>query len=926
MALVASLLRPLHRQQPAQRDRQGELTTRAADIVAGLRVLRGIGGEQVFAERYRRGVAGGARGGVRVARVESVLEARPGAAARRLRRAGDLARRAVRDARPDQRRRARRVLRLRRVPDQPAAHADRGGRQDDPGARRRPPGGPAAALEPEITDPATRCRCRRPGASWPTCVRTRPAARPAHRAGRRPPRGRHRDRRPARPVRRRRRHAAAACRCGPLALGDGPRRGSWWPTTTPGCSPACCATELDPPAGPAPGAVEAALHAACAEDIVEALPGGLDACVAERGRAFSGGQQQRLRLARALLADPEILVLVEPTSAVDAHTEARIADRLRRGPRRPDHRGLHDQPAGARPRRPGGASSGRPGRRRGHPPRAAAPSRATARHAARTSRRRGRRSRHEHADARCRSPTRRRSAGTPAADPPSTRGALASRSACTRSPRCAGLVGPRLLGDLVRASSRAPPRHRRPSPGLAAFVVAQAVLIRYAYLRRPGSASGCWPSCARSSSTGCSPCRCPRSSGPAPATCSPAPPATSTRCPAACGTRAGDADRRADRAAHLGALVLVGPLLALPCLLVVPLLLVATRWYLRRAPDGYLRENAAYAEITDGLAETVEGARTVEALRLGGRRRARDRRRHPRGRTPPSATPCACARCSSRPWRSATCSRGGDAAPRRLALPAGLGDARPGHRRHAVRPAAHRPAGPAALLARRAAGRRRRRWPGCSGWPRCRDDRRSPAGGAAPGRRSELAAATSGTPTARAVTCCTASTSTSGRASGWRWSARPVPASRRWAGCSPASRAPRGPVTVGGACPGRAAAGRAARPRRAGHPGAPRLRRHAARQPGAGPAGRRPTTRCAPRWPRSTPWTGSLALPDGLDTEVGAGGRALTAGAGPAARAGPAGAGRPAHAGPGRGDVAARPAGRPAPGALAGRRAATAAR
>ena len=51
--------------------------------------------------------------------------------------------------------------------------------------------------------------------------------------------------------------------------------------------------------------------------------------VAERGRTFSGGQRQRLVLARALTLDPEILVLVEPTSAVDAHTEARIASRLR---------------------------------------------------------------------------------------------------------------------------------------------------------------------------------------------------------------------------------------------------------------------------------------------------------------------------------------------------------------------------------------------------------------------------------------------------------------------------------------------------------------------------------------------------------------------------------------------------------------------
>jgi ABC-type multidrug transport system fused ATPase/permease subunit len=78
------------------------------------------------------------------------------------------------------------------------------------------------------------------------------------------------------------------------------------------------------------GRTAAALDAASANDVIEELPDGLDSEVAERGRSFSGGQQQRLRLARALIADPEILVLVEPTSAVDAHTEARIADRLRR--------------------------------------------------------------------------------------------------------------------------------------------------------------------------------------------------------------------------------------------------------------------------------------------------------------------------------------------------------------------------------------------------------------------------------------------------------------------------------------------------------------------------------------------------------------------------------------------------------------------
>ena len=64
------------------------------------------------------------------------------------------------------------------------------------------------------------------------------------------------------------------------------------------------------------------------------------------------------------------------------------------------------------------------------------------------------------------------------------------------------------------------------------------------------------------------------------------------------------------------ATLLVGVWVLVPMVAMVPLLWLSTKWYLRRAKDGYLRENAAYAQMTSSLAETVEGARTVEALRL----------------------------------------------------------------------------------------------------------------------------------------------------------------------------------------------------------------------------------------------------------------------------------------------------------------------
>ncbi len=76
--------------------------------------------------------------------------------------------------------------------------------------------------------------------------------------------------------------------------------------------------------------IEAAAKAANAHEFIMRLPDGYDAVVGERGATLSGGEKQRLSIARAFLKDAPVLVLDEPTSALDAHTEAALLSALER--------------------------------------------------------------------------------------------------------------------------------------------------------------------------------------------------------------------------------------------------------------------------------------------------------------------------------------------------------------------------------------------------------------------------------------------------------------------------------------------------------------------------------------------------------------------------------------------------------------------
>ncbi|WP_214327042.1 ABC transporter ATP-binding protein [Nonomuraea sediminis] len=320
---VGPLLKPLHRRQKRQRDLTGDLSTRSADIVAGLRVLRGIGGEQVFGERYREESQRVRHAGVGVARVESLLEGAqillPGLLIAAVTGIGasfavggqitagqlvafygyavfligpmrtltEMADRLTKGHVA-----ARRVVRILSI--QPEVG---GGTATSQGGVLRDSFSGVTVQPGELTALAA-------GAP-------EDAIAIADRLGR---------------------YADGDVTFGGVDLATLPieeiRTRILVADNGARLFTGRLRDELDVRGTATDEQVRQALHAACADDIVEALPEGLDAQVAESGREFSGGQQQRLRLARALLADPEVLILVEPTSAVDAHSEARIAERL----------------------------------------------------------------------------------------------------------------------------------------------------------------------------------------------------------------------------------------------------------------------------------------------------------------------------------------------------------------------------------------------------------------------------------------------------------------------------------------------------------------------------------------------------------------------------------------------------------------------
>ncbi|WP_405096844.1 ABC transporter ATP-binding protein [Micromonospora sp. NBC_01412] len=403
--VVGPLLRRLERAESVYRQQQGELTTQAGDIVAGLRVLAGVGGRGLFARRYatgsRRLLAEGYRVGAVNSWIDALTVAIPGLflaavvwLAARMAVTGDitigqlvavygyvatlivpvwfllegsyqLIRGRVTAGRiaallnllPDDAGGPRQSAEPRRAaeawrPAEPAARPVGGPPAAVPAAR--PPGIPAAPARPgDLHDPATGLTVPAGRLVGVAAADPGEADALADRLGRYVPgdvtwggvplaaiplddvrarilvadhdsylfAGTLRD------ILRSGRVGDQAGRVGDWAARAGERAGKVGDRARRVGGDG--RGDEHPAHADDDARLTAGLRAASAEEVVDALPDGLDTPLGTRARTLSGGQRQRVRLARALLAEPEVLILIDPTSAVDAHTEARIAERLR---------------------------------------------------------------------------------------------------------------------------------------------------------------------------------------------------------------------------------------------------------------------------------------------------------------------------------------------------------------------------------------------------------------------------------------------------------------------------------------------------------------------------------------------------------------------------------------------------------------------
>lgn len=326
------LIRPLQERQRAQREALGTLTSLGADTVAGLRVLRGIGGEEVFAQRYAARSEVVRRAGIKLARTESLLDAvavlLPGLFLALLTWAG--ARLVLADTiEPGALVALYGYAFFLVIPVRTAAEMAFIVTRGLVAARRMLA---VLAVQPDVVDTNTVGSVEEPEAGSPILVDPAsglqvPAGRLtmlvsddpatagalADRLGRLVP--------------------GSEVHFGGVPLAELPlaevRRRIVVSDPEPTLFTGTLRSGLDPRGYHDDADLIAAMRAAAAGDVLETLRDGLDSIVEERGRSLSGGQRQRVGLARVLVADPEILVLVEPTSAVDAHTEAAIARTLR---------------------------------------------------------------------------------------------------------------------------------------------------------------------------------------------------------------------------------------------------------------------------------------------------------------------------------------------------------------------------------------------------------------------------------------------------------------------------------------------------------------------------------------------------------------------------------------------------------------------